>query len=411
MSRSVVLVLLGTTLAGPAVAQRADLPPAAVVGTVLDSHPSVEAATARIDAARAEARMLRKGPHEVTVSGSYLRRSVDREGGYDEFDTTVSRAIRLPGKAALDREAGRLGVEVAQNRQEDVRHQTSLLLSDRWHDWQLASALARLDTEAVAGYTRELNAVRDREQVRDASALDVDQVQSALALAQAQLADTIAQREQARAALAANFPGLPLPAEAPALSTPALPEASLEQLRALIIARSHEIRAAEREADRLSVVGTRVRRERFADPSIGVRLFSERSGMERGAGLVASIPFGGGYRTAAADQAAAQAHAARFEAASMKREIAAIADGDVIAVRSRLDAWEAADRAAKSADGAVQRSARGYQLGASDLTDMLYARRQALDAARIEVRARAEALRAAMKISIDSHIVWAPDDE
>jgi len=253
--------------------------------------------------------------------------------------------------------------------------------------------------------------VRDREQVRDASTLEVEQVQSALALAQAQRADSIAQRDQARATLAAQFPALPLPPEAPALATPALPEPSLTQLRALIIARSHEIGAATREADRLSVLGERARRERVADPSIGVRLFSERSGIERGAGLVATLPLGGGYRRAAAEQASAQAVAARFEAAGVQREVAAVADADVIAVRTRLDAWEAAERAAKSADGAAQRSARGYQLGASDLATMLYARRQAIDAARTEVRARAEALRAVMKISIDSHIVWAPDEE
>ncbi len=66
--------------ATPALAQRADLPPAEKVNEVLDSHPSVAAALARVEAARARGDMLRKGPHEVTVSGSYIRRTVDREG-------------------------------------------------------------------------------------------------------------------------------------------------------------------------------------------------------------------------------------------------------------------------------------------------------------------------------------------
>src|SRR3546814_3480155 len=116
-------IVLGAFLAllTPAgvLAQRADLPPVEKVAEALDNHPSVAAARARVDAARADRDMLAKGSHEIAVAGSYVRRSVDREGGYDEFDATISRPFRLPGKAALDREAGALGIEVAENRMED----------------------------------------------------------------------------------------------------------------------------------------------------------------------------------------------------------------------------------------------------------------------------------------------------
>src|SRR3546814_2908300 len=100
-------IVLGAFLAllTPAgvLAQRADLPPVEKVAEALDNHPSVAAARARVDAARADRDMLAKGSHEIAVAGSYVRRSVDREGGYDEFDATISRPFRLPGKAALDR--------------------------------------------------------------------------------------------------------------------------------------------------------------------------------------------------------------------------------------------------------------------------------------------------------------------
>jgi hypothetical protein len=138
--------------ATPALAQRADLPPAEKVNEALDSHPSVAAALARIEAARARGDMLRKGPHEVTVSGSYIRRTVDREGGFDEFDTTISRPFRLPGKAALDRKAGALGIEVAENQMENVRHQTALILSSLWHDWLTAGTHYRNDMDTVRGW-------------------------------------------------------------------------------------------------------------------------------------------------------------------------------------------------------------------------------------------------------------------
>ena len=182
-------------------------------------------------------------------------------------------------------------------------------------------------------------------------------------------------------------------------------------MRALVIERSHEIRAADREAQRLAVVARRVRADRIADPSFGVRLFSERGGMEGGAGVVASIPLGGGYRRAAADQASAEANAARLELANIQRSVAAIADADLSNARTRLEAWRSAQASAQSASDAAGRTERGYQLGQIDLVELLYARRQANDARRSEIDARSEASRALLKLQIDSHSIWIPDGD
>lgn len=397
-------------IASAAPAQRADLPPVEKINEALDNHPSVAAALARVEAARARGDMLRKGPHEVTVSGGYIRRTVDREGGFDEFDTTISRPFRLPGKAALDREAGSLGVEVAENQAEDVRHQTALILSGLWHDWLTAGSHYRNDLETVRGLEEAIAAVKRQVALRDAAPLDLDQARAALAQAQAQAASSLSQREQARVTLAATFPDIPLASEPPELAEPALPAGGLEAMRDLVIERSHEIRAADKEAQRLGVVSRRIRADRIADPSFGVRLFSERSGGEKGAGVVASIPLGGGYRRAAADQASAEANAARMELAAVQRGIEATANADLSNARTRFDAWRNAGVSAGSANAAAERTARGYQLGQIDLSDMLYARRQANDARRMEIDARSEADRALLKIQIDSHSIWAPDE-
>lgn len=406
-----LLTLISLLVPSPALAQRVDLPPTEKVNEALDSHPTVMAAAARVEAARAGGDMLRKGTHEVTVTGSYIRRSVDREGGYDEFDTTISRPFRLPGKAALDRESGALGVEVAENRMEDARHQTALILSGLWHDWLTAGTHYRNDLDTVESLERALAALRRRVSLRDAAALDLDQASAALAQARAQAAGSLAAREQARVTLAATFPDLPLPAEPPELAVPVLPPRGLEGMRDLVIERSHEIRAADREAQRLGIVFRRVRADRIADPSFGVRLFSERGGMEKGAGVVASIPLGGGYRRAAADQASAEAGAARLEVANVQRLVTATADADLSNARTRLEAWRSADASAHSAADAVTRTARGFDLGQIDLADLLYARRQANDARRYEIDARSEADRALLKLQIDSHSIWSPDEE
>ena len=390
----------------PALAQRADLPPADQVIAILDNHPSVSAAAARVAAAMAERDMLRRGHQEVTLSGGVMSRNIEGERRYNEFDVTLGRSFRLPGKGALDRQAGELGIEVARNRAEDVRHQTALALSALWYDWVVAGAHYRNELETVAVLERAAGAVRRRSQLKDAADLDVDQAQSTLAQAQGQAASAFSSREEARALLAATFPDLPLPAEPPALDAPALPIQPLTAMRDLVIERSHEIRAAEFEAKRLGVVSKRVHADRIADPTFGLRMFSERGGIERGAGVVASIPFGGGYRRAAAEQASAEANAAGFDLENVRRLVEATADADLSNARTRLDVWRGMADSAVSANAAAVRTERGHVLGEIDLADMLYARRQAHDARRAEIDARGNAERALTKLEIDSHSIW-----
>lgn len=403
LAAAAALLLAGTA---PLHAQRADLPPEPAVIAALDNHPAVAAALARVEAARAGATMLARGTHEVTVTGSYVRRTVDREGDFNEFDATVTRAFRLPGKAALDARAGALGVEVAENQMEDARHQVALRLADLWHEWLAAGSLYRSDAEAVAALDQALAAIRRRVALRDAAPLDVDQAMAALDGARAQAEASLAAREAARAAIAANFPDLPLPAEPPELPVPALPAQDLAALRDQVVIRSHEIRAADREAQRLGVVARRTAADRLADPSFGVRLFSERGGMERGAGLVASIPLGGGHRRAAAERASAEANAARLELAVVQRGVNAVADTDLANARNRIAAWRRAEAAVTSADAAVARVARGHALGQIDLAELLYARRQATEARRAEIAARVESDRALLRLQIDAHVIW-----
>ena len=407
MTKTTLIAALGLTLAAPAQAQRADLPPEAVVAEALDNAPSVLAATARIEAARATARTLRSTAGEITATSSYIRRSATGERAYDEFDASLQRSFRLPGKAALDRAAGAFGVQVAELRAEDAHHQAAVTLSALWHDWLAAAEIHRAELRVIENHRASLNAVLRRATLRDAAQLDVDQAQAALALAEAQAASSRTAVERARATIAANFPLIPLPSEPPALAMPELPPEPLEMLHRLVVERSHEIGAAARDADRTASLAARARRDRFADPSVGVRMFSERNGLERGIGVFASVPLGGGNRRALADHAGAEANAVAIELQQVRRQITVVADTDVTDATTRLEAWAATQRSRASASTAASRTERGYALGAIDLTDLLYARRQALDAERAEINARAEADRAIHKLRVDAHVVWA----
>lgn len=406
--RRLTFLLPLLALAAPLAAEPG-LPDEAAVAVALDDHPSVAAARARLQAAEARAEGLKKGPQEFTFSGNYVRRSVDREGEFDEYDAQLSRAIRLPGKASLDREIGAYGIEAASNLAEDARHQAALLLAMHWFDWLSASAQARVDRAAVANYEKALSAVTRRMELRDAAQLDVDQANAALASARLAKEQSSGLATLARTRLETHFPALALPAEAPEVPLPEIADAQLSQLRGHVINNSHEIAAAEAEARRMEAVAARASKDRMADPSIGLRLFSERSGAERGAGLVFSLPLGGGHRKALADEAGAGASAARAEEQLARFAVQETANADVAEARYRIAAWQRSRETVAAQIAALEKLRRGHQLGEIDLADLLLAERMVHDAFRIEAEARAEAMRAITKLRIDSHELWLRD--
>ncbi len=386
------------------------LPPEAAVAEALDTHPSVVAARARIAAARASARGLAVGSQEIVAQGIIQRRDVRGIGTVGEYDLQFTRPFRLPGKAALDRRAGNAAVDAADNRADDVRHQTALLLAQHWWAWTGAAAEARTLNDAADILASAVSATRRRLALRDASTLELDQAQAAEAAARAAALAATARAAAGRAALAASFPGLPLPVSAPPLPVPAIPPEGLARLQALVVERSHEIGASAADVAHADALRARAVRDRVADPSIGLRGFSEQGGNERGLGLILSMPLGGRARRAAADQAAAMAQSAGAELAATRTVVDAVAAEDAALASGYLQAWEQSAAAADASAAAAMRQRKGHALGGIDLADRLVAERLARDAALDEVKARTAAVEAITRLRIDSHTLWMHDE-
>ncbi|OYX66400.1 MAG: transporter [Sphingomonadales bacterium 32-64-17] len=406
--RLFTLPLLALALAAPLAAEPGLPDEAAVAGALVD-HPAVAAARERLAATRAGADARAVGPHEVTVSGSYSHRTIDREGTFDEFDTQLTRPVRLPGKARLDREIGAHAVDVAENMAEDVRHQAALLLAGYWWDWLGASAEAEVDRQAVTNFEQALAAVTRRVELGDAPQLEADQARAALGAARIRAEQSTGRADLAQARLGAQFPSLPLPAEAPAIPPPAMAEAALADYRDQIIANSHEIAAAEAEARRAAAYADRLRLDRVADPSIGVRLFSERGGEEQGAGLVFSMPLGGRHRSALADEAGSSASAALADERLARFAVDEMASADLAEARFRLSAWQRARESLSAQMEVLVKLRRGNELGEIGLADLLLGERMVHDAFSAEVVARTDAQRAITKLRIDAHELWLRD--
>lgn len=380
------------------------------IDRALAEDPGVLRARAQVRSAQAEARAREAGPHEFTLHGEYFSRATNLDGRLDEWTAGVSRAIRLPGKADADEKIGAFGIAVAENTFGDARHQAATLLKTLWLDWVVAEATAVLAAGEVGGYEKQLKAAERSRQLGQSASLQVEQVHASLSLAQAQAAQAMQAQLDAKMTLQRTFPALKVPA-APAVPEPVAPPGSWDEWRAAVLDDNHEVKMARSEADRRDWLARRALMDRFADPTLDLRTFQERSGHETGFGVGFSMPIGGALRSAAADQASADASAAAIAARKVLRDVEIVADRDVIQARQGLEAWRRSQMAAKSSQQMMARMQRAVALGDQSLTELLIAQRQDFEVRRSEIRARAYAHSAILQLMIDAHRIWSLGDE
>ena len=133
--------------------------------------------------------------------------------------------------------------------------------------------------------------------------------------------------------------------------------------------------------------------------------------MEKGAGIIASIPLGGRHRRAIADRATSEALAVQSEAAAVRFDVLEVAETDLAAAEAAWRSWGRSREGMKAQVDGLMKMRRGYDLGAFDLSDLLLSERMAHDAFRAEAQARKDALDAITKLRIDSHSLWIGEDE
>ncbi len=408
------LLAFGATLSAAA---QDFLPPQDRAEAAIAARAEVRGAEARVEQTRAEARVLAVEPHEASLSLAPLRRTVrdaptaSGRASYWEWEVELSRAIRLPGKAALDREVGAHALAAAELMRGDAEHQAALDLLGEWMDWLRAdrtAALARVRRESI---DRERAALLRRVELGDASQRELEQIGAELAAAEAALRQAQAGLEAAGLRLRADFPQLPLPERPPTLPAPELLAEDAAVWSARIIARSHDIRAADELAAQQAAQARRASAERLPDPTIGIRSFAERGGAERGIGLVLELPFGGSRRSAQAHAEAAAAEAMRERAEAVRRDVDRDAQLRVQQARTAQALWEAHEAAREAGAASLSRQRRAWELGEISLAERLQAERLALEAALAESGARADAHEARLRVLIDAHELWHTRDE
>jgi outer membrane protein, heavy metal efflux system len=400
-------------LIGPAYADQpaADpsLPPAAAVERALAAFPPVKAARDVVRFEQANDRRLQAGPYEFAIRGGYQSHNIDR-GRYPEWDVGIERAIRLPNKARVDTAIGAQGVELARRAAYSAWCEGARLLLRLWFAWARESVQLEL-LQQQAEFLRTQQAVATkRARVGDAPRVEVNLAEASVAQAEASVAALQGREEGARAALEQTFPGLAIPARAP-LGDPRPLEGELDFYLERVRVHNDEVRVARALSKRARLYADRAAADLVPDPAIGARVSSDRSGPDRIAGVYIIVPIPGKARAAFSDGVHAQSDAALNQEAAVVQRISADVAAMVGRAKGAYAAWQraraAADGMARNADSMV----RSWQLKEASLSDVVIARRLAVEAALAAALARAEAEESRHRLLIEAHILWNDPEE
>jgi len=398
--------------AAAALAEGEFLPGELQVLDAIDAMPAVQAALAREDEADARNLALARGPYGIDVSVAPTVRHENRGTSYGEWEASISRRLRLPRKAALDRQLGEIGREASSLGLADARHAGALTLLDQWFAWLRAAGALKLAHTQLEVARSERAAIARSVAAGELATLDAERADAAQAQSEAALARAEFETTRARAALDAQFPALTPGLALPPVPTPRLDgDGSEQDIVAGMLHDNHELAIAEAQARRQGLAAARADAERRPDPSVGLRVIDEARGNEQAIGLVVSIPFAGGGAapTALAEQHLAQAMAA--DAAEVRNLIHSEARQLASGITAQLASWRAADRARVANDAALARIEKARALGEAGFADLALARRNAQDARAGEWQARLDVHETRLRIEINSHRMWARHDE
>jgi outer membrane protein TolC len=386
-----------------------DLPPTAQVAQALSKHPLVRAAEAGVGVSEANRDLLDAGSHEFAVRLASQRRQ-DRTANQHtrEHEIGIERAIRLPGKAALDAQIGAVGMSQAQYALGDAMHESGRLLLGRWFEWQRETAAAR-DWQAQVDILRTQHvAVLKKVGAGETAKLEAQLSKAQLTQAEAQLAQAQTRRERAAVELQQHFPDIRLPEHVPLLSPAAMADVqdAPAHWRERILAENHELAVARSAARRSRLEADRIDAERLPDPTLGLTYGRERDGQERIVGLQITIPLPGAARAASVRAANAESDAAVAREALALARAEAEARQTINAALSSHTQWRRLAEVAQRMEENARLLEKAWRLGEGQFIELQTARRQSIEARLTATQAQLDANEARYRLLLDAHKLW-----
>lgn len=378
--------------------------PTEIARPLLDQDPRVAAARAGLNVAQQESGILDKSPYEWTSRVLSQQRRTESGPRYNEWNVGVERTIRLPGKAAADRNIGKATVEESQARYGVALQEAARELMISWVDWLAAERARELAGSGLQAAQASLAAVEKRVRAGDASKLDLSIAGAELAEQKRMYNDAKTQASSTWSRLSTRFPGVGR--QVMALPMPLPIEESAASWRDRILEQSDELKVVQTQMRTAQSYAERARADKTPDPTLGVYTASEVGGRERIAGITISIPIPGSVRDSRSAKAVAAVEVSRQEVELRKRQLEAEIASAITIARGAYDSLKIASEGAAAMQENAGLMQRAYALGEAELQALLLARRQATAALNSALQVQVTALKAYYGLLVDAHLIW-----
>ncbi len=401
--------LLASGLATAASPYPSLLPPDAVVRTALSQAPLITAAHEQVAHGVARERKLRSGTYEWEVAAMTQERKDQAGARFSEQQYELTRRWRLPGKGALDRRICALAAAVGEFAYADAWHEAGRSLLAGWFDWLREERSAALLQEQASLAGKQLEAITRRVTAGDAPRLDQQLAEAELGRVVALQLEAARRAGSARIALLQDFPLLALQAPSQ-LDEPSAVAGSDDQWIRQVVDENHEIELAQGRADEAQLAAVRAGRDRLADPTVGLHYSNNIDQNRNVIGVRIAIPLGLAGRGAEAAMARSAAAAAAAEAIQTRNSVEGAARRDVLNARSSYRQWERLADVARQSQAAADSVARAYAAGELGVSELLAARRQALDSQLLATVSLLTAHESQARLQLDAHQLWALEE-
>lgn len=386
------------------------LPDPAAAEKALWAAPDVEDARAELDAQTLRSRGLALGRDEWSVSGDLARRGIDTapRGDEAEWGVLVSRPVRLPARAAADRDVAGAQTAFAEASLGEALHETGRTLLDLWFAWLDEASQTAIWRAQLALAEQQLDVVNARIRLGEAARAERVHAEAARAETRLQMQQADAREQRARHRLAARFPDLPVAADA-ALPPPERVDGTADAHVEAVLAHNHELLRARRKAELGRATARQLARYDRPDPHVGVFYKNEAGGDEHVLGLNVGVTLPGAARQTDRQAAERLSESAQAAVVRLERRLRREARAEFESAVARTENWRQAEAAARAHDEAARLAALAYGHGEGSLDQVLVSRRRALESRLTARQAQVAALAAQARLRLDSHRLWPLD--
>lgn len=381
------------------------LPTEADVRKALSESPQLSVARERLTMADAQRRQIKVGPHEWMI-GMYGQKRTDAAGAtFSEQSYELSRGLRWLGKAGVDRALGEQVATVGEHAYSDAWHEAARTLLSGWFEWLRATRAAKLADSQIRILEQQVSTVQSRVRSGDAAALEQSLAQTELDRGVSAQSTAHLRSQELALLLKRTFPDLVL-TEPTELGTPQVPPGTDEYWMQQIVGDNHEIQLAEGQYEQARLMAQRSSLDRVADPNVTLRFSNNLDGNDRVIGVGVTLPLGGARRTAESALARGEANIAAQRVREVRLKVESDAQQAILSMRSAHAQWQRLAAAAERTAANAERVQRGYALGEFTTTELLAARRQAIEASLAATTAQLNAVESSARVLLDAHEIW-----